>query len=296
MKQADMQTQTGANPTVEVEETNIAEELTSNEDAATEDNHNFEEMCAEQVPTEEQAPTAAPVNPQLTATNEPAPLVQQLTNLPHEILALPRFVKSGNNGNPKAPFGGWQKPKKQKLFSQLKGTCGFVPATEDENSLIFYDFDHVLDDSGEFVSEDARKWFNYLHTGKFYCELSQSGHGLHMFAAPTAGKFSKSNQRLNLSNGAMLEVFYRTNKFCLCTGTLFHCEPNAPIAKAEVAGCRRPISSYYFSYCRAEHQNETGEGESPAGEQPATAANRHRRPRPRLEYACRYPRCRTHPR
>ena len=53
---------------------------------------------------------------------------QQLGNLPEEILVLPRFLRTRKD-NPKAPAGAdWQKPEKQKLYSELKGICGFVAA------------------------------------------------------------------------------------------------------------------------------------------------------------------------
>ena len=56
-------------------------------------------------------------------------LKQQLENLPPEILALPRFLRTHKN-KPKAPVGeGWQLPENQKLYSELKGIRGFVAAT-----------------------------------------------------------------------------------------------------------------------------------------------------------------------
>ena len=162
-------------------------------------------------------------------------ITQTLKNLPAEILALPRFLKTRKD-NPKAPtLRDWQKPEKQKFYSELDGILGFVAATEDDNSLIFFDFDHVLDDNGKFVNETAEKWFNFIHAEKYFCEQSQSGKGLHMFGLPTKGNFTKGRRELNLGDGAKIEIFYGTTKFCLVTGNLFHCSANAPIAHGQVA-------------------------------------------------------------
>ena len=161
---------------------------------------------------------------------------QSFTNLPQEVLFLPRFTQSGNHGNPKAPFEGWNRPENQKLYSELNGIVGFVPSTKNDNSLIFFDFDHVLNpDTGDFISEDAEKWFNFLHAEEYFAEVSTSGTGVHMFAAPTKNKFPKGRRELEFDNGAKLEIFYGTDKFCLVTGKTFRCKPQAPIAKGEVA-------------------------------------------------------------
>ena len=162
-------------------------------------------------------------------------LKQRINNLPAEILALPRFVNSGNGGDPKAPFEGWNLPEKQKLYSELNGIIGVVASTVYDNSLIFFDFDHVLNEAGEFVNQDAEKWFNYLQAGEYFCELSQSGTGLHMFAAPSKGKFTKGRRQLVFDDGSKIEIFYGTNKFCLVTGNSFRCQPNAPIAQGLIA-------------------------------------------------------------
>ena len=162
-------------------------------------------------------------------------ITQTLKNLPVEILALPRFLKTRKD-NPKAPtLRDWQKPEKQKLYSELDGILGFVAATENDESLIFFDFDHVLDDNGNFVNETAEKWFRFIHAEKYFCEQSQSGKGLHMFGLPTKGKFTKGRRELNLGDGAKIEIFYGTTKFCLVTGNLFHCSANAPIAHGQFA-------------------------------------------------------------
>lgn len=166
------------------------------------------------------------------------PFSQQVENLPREILALPRFVKTRKD-NPKAPSGAkWQDPKNQKLYSELKGTIGFVAATDTEESLLFLDCDHFRDANGNFVSDAAKRWFNLITAdGKYFAELSQSKKGAHVFAKPTKGKFGKITGRIYLTDDkqSFIEVFYRTTKFCLVTGDLFCCKPNAPIAQGNDA-------------------------------------------------------------
>lgn len=164
-------------------------------------------------------------------------LNQQLGNLPAEILALPRWLKTRKN-NRKAPVGAaWQKAENQKMYSELSGVRGFVASTETEGGLIFYDFDHALTDSGEPVNDKADYWLKIIQAGKFYAELSQSNRGAHMFGKPTAGKFGKINDKLYLTadKKSFIEIFYGTTKFCLPTGNLFRCEPQTPIAQDEVA-------------------------------------------------------------
>lgn len=163
--------------------------------------------------------------------------MQQLENLPKEILSLPRFLETRQD-NPKRPvISNWQNPKNQKLFSELKGIRGFVAATEQAGGLVMFDFDHCRKPDGGFVNDDAERWFNYLHAEEFFCEISTSGEGLHMFGQPTTGKFGKINQRLYFTEDkkSFLEIFHGSNRFCLCTGKTFRCDAQAPIAQGEVA-------------------------------------------------------------
>lgn len=162
---------------------------------------------------------------------------QHIENLPAEILALPRFLKTRAD-NPKRPvITQWQLPANQKCYSELDGTVGFVAATEQAGGLVMFDFDHCLNEKGEFVNKTAERWFNFLHAEEYFAEISASGSGLHLFALPTVGKFGKLNERLyfNKDKTAFLEIFYGATRFCLCTGNAFRCNPNAPIATGEIA-------------------------------------------------------------
>lgn len=192
-------------------------------------------------------------------------LNQQLGNLPAEILALPRWLKTRKD-NHKAPAGtAWQKPENQKMYSELSGVRGFVAATEIEGGLIFYDFDHALTDSGEPVNDKAEYWLSHIQAGKFYAELSQSKHGAHMFGKPTAGKFGKINGKLYLTEDkkSFIEVFYGTTKFCLPTGNLFRCEPQAPIAQGEVANniLQNILDAINEQNSKAKSKQDQGKGE-----------------------------------
>lgn len=55
--------------------------------------------------------------------------------------------------------------------------CGY----NTDVGFVSFDFDNVLDDSGQFLNQDAEKWFNYLlQTLDCYAEFSASGRGIHI--------------------------------------------------------------------------------------------------------------------
>ncbi|MBR0289516.1 MAG: DUF927 domain-containing protein, partial [Selenomonadaceae bacterium] len=185
------------------------------------------------------ANTAASTKTQMQDTT-PAVISQQLDNLPEEILSQPRFFAVKKNKEPKAK--GWSNPKNQKLYSEIQGLAGFDTAGHNVAAdYLFLDFDHVLNDQGEFVTAVAEECFNrtqnYLKT---YCEISASGHGIHIIAKPTVGKFKKvssgENGRIyfDAEKKSFLEIFYGTGgRYCLFTGNVFRCEPKTPIAHGE---------------------------------------------------------------
>ena len=117
-------------------------------------------------------------------------VTQHLANLPDEILAQPRFFQLYGNSKDATPKG-WSNPDNQKLYSEIQGlagfdTCGHLRGVD----YLLLDFDHVLDDNGNWINVNANKCFRWiLAKFKTYCELSQSGHGVHILAVPTAGKF-----------------------------------------------------------------------------------------------------------
>ena len=170
-------------------------------------------------------------------------LIQHLENLPDEILNAPRFLPVNENKHPKLTE--WQKPENQKSAAQICGLKGFdICGHGRAVDYLLIDFDHVLDDVGNFLYPDAEKWYNFISQSddNVFCERSISGHGLHILVAPTAGKFPKiTNSERNIicfdkSTGAKIELFYLNKaRYCLVTGDLFRCEKNATVPHDEVA-------------------------------------------------------------
>lgn len=172
--------------------------------------------------------------------------MQLIQNLPVEILKQPRFFPVARNKDPLIEE--WSNPDKQKLFcdilqDQLAGfdTCGHNRAAD----YLLLDFDHVLDDNGQFLTADAEKWFNYLSSIETYCELSISKHGFHFLLKPTPNKFPmvSAGRRGTLffdtahkNDSPKLEIFYGSKgRYCLFTGNVFQCQPNAEIENGAVA-------------------------------------------------------------
>lgn len=165
-------------------------------------------------------------------------------NLPTEISALPRFFPVGADKTPHIKK--WSDPVNQMpladVNSQFVGfdTCGHGRGDD----YLFLDFDHVLNDNGEFISCDAESWYNYLKCVNSYCERSLSGHGLHFLFKPSPNNFPAfsggdkgsiyfTNDK---KNGAKIEVFYGSaGRYCLLTGDLFNCKPNASIVDGGLA-------------------------------------------------------------
>ena len=167
---------------------------------------------------------------------------QQLENLPQEILEQPRFFAVNPDKTPKTK--GWSKPENQKSYTEIQGLTGFDTSGHGKGAdYLFLDFDHVLDGNGNFVNNEAEKFFNrYQNVLKTYSETSASNTGAHMIAKPTEGKFKKisSGEKGRIyfdgEKKSFVEIFYKTGgRYCLFTGNLYHCEPNAPIAHGEAA-------------------------------------------------------------
>ena len=166
---------------------------------------------------------------------------QRIENLPAEILALPRFFPVKEDKHPR--ISEWQKPENQKAHRDVQGLKGFdICGHEQGVNYALIDFDHVLTDTGEFVNETAEDWYNSIQlTFKGYCERSISGHGLHILAKPTPEKFAAISGKagvlhLDSNNPEIkIELFFKTTRYCLLTGDLYECAPNAPIAEGETA-------------------------------------------------------------
>ena len=95
------------------------------------------------------------------------------------------------------------------------------------------DFDHVLDpQTGEFVHDDAARWYNFIQNSLegCYAEVSSSGTGIHIIAEPTQGKFNPITDNRNgvlwfdSDKNIKLEIFYFPHgkrKTCHMTGVPF---------------------------------------------------------------------------
>ena len=162
------------------------------------------------------------------ATNA-AQIEQPLANLPEEILSSKRFFPVAKNKSPL--IKGWSNPATQKPLAEIDSeyvgfdTCGHDISVD----YLFLDFDHVLNDQGEFVNDEAEDWFNsiQLRLGG-YAERSISGTGIHIFAKPSPGKFDTigagKNGVLYFDRDANIkvEIFYKSaGRYCLVTGELY---------------------------------------------------------------------------
>ena len=163
---------------------------------------------------------------------------QRLENLPDEILKQKRFFEVGADKVPR--LKGWSNPDNQKFYTEIEGYKGFDTTGHDRAvDYLFLDFDHIFNDKGEFVNAKAEKCFNYVVNAlKTYCELSVSVTGAHVIAVPTAGIFktiaSGKNGKIDLGDGAYLEIFYKTGgRYCFFTGNVYRCEPKAPVAHGQ---------------------------------------------------------------
>jgi len=189
----------------------------------------------------------------ITDTDDDAKKEQILDNLPDELFYQPRFFRVGgynkNKGGEwdnKMPVDKWGNTANQKLFGNLNFTddrqlagfdiCGHGKAPD----YLVLDFDHVLDDDGNFVNNTAQKWYNLVEQSGTFIEKSVSGHGLHAVFKPKPDEFNKmasgSKATLHLSDSKdkdapKIEIFFKPSKhYFLFTGDVYNCTPKAPVS------------------------------------------------------------------
>ena len=180
-------------------------------------------------------------NSELNSTTNNTAFQQNLDNLPDELLAQPRFFEVGADKNPHV--ADWGNPANQHCYKDVDGIAGFDTVGHGlGDDYILFDFDHVLDEHGNFVNKAAEQWFNYCAAFESYCESSISGRGFHTLMKPTPNKFSPiSNGKhgvlwFDKAKDAKLEIFYLSKaRYCLVTGNVFGCNPKTPIVAGEVA-------------------------------------------------------------
>lgn len=89
---------------------------------------------------------------------------------------------------------------------------------EKKNEIIFIDIDDCIDSEG-FLDERAKDILNAFHNNPTFCEVSQSGSGLHLLAIGTIPKSFK-----NSNNGVEM---YDSARYCAITGNaLMPFKPN----------------------------------------------------------------------
>ena len=205
--------------------------------------------------------------------------IQNFNNLPSEIRNSKRFFKVGTD---KVPFTkDWSKPDNQRFYRDVirsgDDIAGFDTSGHDEyDDFLFLDFDHVLDDDGNFVTAEAEACYNNLvkEFRDIYVERSISGTGLHAFLVPNPENFAPT---ANGRNGVLyfsddrsksapkLELFYRTGgRYCLVTGNLFR---DSGDKIPGVVGSGKDVDEYFQSLLdqiqtqiaddKAKHEAET---------------------------------------
>ena len=153
-------------------------------------------------------------------------------NLPTEIRTSRRFFLVDESKRPLTKD--WSNPKVQKSYAEINGLAGFDTTGHGAGvDYLFLDFDHVLDEGGEFVNDSAAKFFdNFKNTlPNVYVEKSVSGRGLHAFLNPSADKFKPINAGKKGTiyfsdsqdkDAPKLELFYQSKgRYCLVTGNKF---------------------------------------------------------------------------
>ncbi|MBQ9487064.1 MAG: hypothetical protein IJU91_04580, partial [Selenomonadaceae bacterium] len=175
---------------------------------------------------------------------------QKLTNLPDKFLNQPRWIKCGcptakNEWDYKAPVDkGWSKPEKQHRAADVtlgeNQVLGFdISGHGTRDEILMFDFDKIFDSDGNFISSDAEKWFNYIHSEiDGYAEYSLSGRGAHIPAVINAadflnlkikGEYIYKFKDAPADVDAKLEIYVcNKSKNFIFTGRLLDCTPKAP--------------------------------------------------------------------
>lgn len=172
----------------------------------------------------------------------------KLENLPVELIRQPRFFPMIGIGKTDTPKG-WNLPANQ-MTAETALKCSKVnrvgcdiTGKGQRADYLAVDFDNVFDSEGNFVTEEAERWFNYVASAETFCERSISGRGLHFLFLPTPNKFEPVNKGdngilyLDPNNSKVkIELYYRaSSKYFLLTGDVYNCEPQTEIVSGEVA-------------------------------------------------------------
>ena len=158
--------------------------------------------------------------------------------LPTEISCLKRFIPVQKDGK-KPRSEEWQMPETQKYLSEIFTiNAAFFIGVGDMEKFLVLDFDHVLNDNGDFENTDAQDFYKNLRAvfPQIYCEKSVSGHGLHCLLRPSDGVFEVINKKLffDKDKKSCVEVFYGFKKTITLTGNLYNCASKTEIPTGEI--------------------------------------------------------------
>lgn len=163
-----------------------------------------------------------------------AKIVQDFDRMPAELRKQKRWIPVDDTK--KAKLKEWSVPDNQRSLDKVKPPVAFVISAGDTDAdeYLVFDFDHVLDEEKNFVTDQASEVCEKIWTdmGPTFVEYSQSGRGLHFFAKPTPGLFSKMSQSSHTlylddrtdmpgTERAKLEIFYKSGRYFILTGNKF---------------------------------------------------------------------------
>ena len=150
-------------------------------------------------------------------------------NLPQEIRNSKRFFAVSETKVPRQK--GWSDPKNQLPLRAVSSPFAGFCCSPDYALL---DFDHALNDNGDFLNEDAEYTYNLILKvcPNIFVERSISGHGLHIFLKPTDNFPMITNDShgtlwFDREKDIKLEIFYKSQgRYCLVTGWLYNQDNN----------------------------------------------------------------------
>ena len=143
--------------------------------------------------------------------------------IPQALMDLKRWIPESGK---KVPVKGWNAPenwmtrKDAKEFQHKRyGRAAFVLTG---SKYMVIDFDHVLGDYGQFLSDAAEQMFKALRSFGGYCEKSQSGRGLHIIFLCDEGNVPFSEDLLLTDDGSQhVEIYHGAAKKFSMTGLDF---------------------------------------------------------------------------
>ena len=132
--------------------------------------------------------------------------------LPGELALSRQWIETVNK-RPK--HEGWTNPENWKLYTGIKGDRGFVLG----DRFVVLDFDHVLNENGEWVNEEAHRFYTELiRQFPTWVEFSSSGRGLHVWYLGECFKFSIQRMDYDEENRIGVDVCESNRRQVVVTG------------------------------------------------------------------------------